>query len=670
MNQPYPLNSKKLQELKAGYKKTIGEKIELLTKLFQAAAKDPSKQSFENLTDTLHKFGGSAGSYGYQEVSILCKQLDKEISERLKRGTFSDGAWATTLPNRLDEIVEAFKSETTSNASINLLVPYKKMPILFVIDRDIAFVEEIGREAEKTSFAIIHEADQDKALKMMQNPDFKPAAIVIGENAAPDPLVLIDAMTNKVKETNTFTALLLDQDNIDTRLNAINKGANLVIRKPVDVASLLKSIQATIKTPLLSNLRLLVLDDDQDFNNFVTLALSEIGVTVKAINESSSLFFALDAFQPQFLLLDFVLPKYNGLELLKALRLDPSYKNLRILVVSSNAEALSRLGDLMVKADDILFKPLTIPFLQQRILTLAEHYNLTNGFAVNEEFRSQLQQKQLMQEIADSMANVQYPAKYLVLVEINEFSELMKEEGNVGINLILDAISVYFEQKENASIKYYPYILSQFALIFDRMDFYAVEMEVKRFVSEIAQKCQNGALSFNCSAIMISRSYGTPDHLLEVAENALTVARESSQIPLKMTVVSPENGIPSKKQVFIIDPDDILKKILKNAFESHDLSVKTFSEGQAALDILQKVNPHQAPALVVIERKLPDMDGIDILRKLNDTVRSKVPFYFLTQFSSDRDISEGLKQGAVEYTGKPFNLEIFMQKALKTIFHS
>ena len=52
--------------------------------------------------------------------------------------------------------------------------------------------------------------------------------------------------------------------------------------------------------------------------------------------------------------------------------------------------------------------------------------------------------------------------------------------------------------------------------------------------------------------------------------------------------------------------------------------------------------------------------------KINEHFNTILPFYVLSVYASDKDVSEGLKQGALEYIGKPFSLTILMQKALKT----
>jgi DNA-binding response OmpR family regulator len=63
--------------------------------------------------------------------------------------------------------------------------------------------------------------------------------------------------------------------------------------------------------------------------------------------------------QPDVVLLDIVMPKRNGYEVLRALRKDPRTRQTRVVVVSSKNQESDRLWGLRQGADDYLAKPFT-----------------------------------------------------------------------------------------------------------------------------------------------------------------------------------------------------------------------------------------------------------------------------------------------------------------------
>lgn len=92
------------------------------------------------------------------------------------------------------------------------------------------------------------------------------------------------------------------------------------------------------------------------------------------------------------------------------------------------------------------------------------------------------------------------------------------------------------------------------------------------------------------------------------------------------------------------------------------------SDGQAALDYLfGSGNPNPAtaihnPKVVLLDLKLPKVDGIDVLRKIRSTERTKfLPVVVLTSSREDKDIIESYELGANSYIVKPVDFDQFSE---------
>jgi CheY-like chemotaxis protein len=82
-----------------------------------------------------------------------------------------------------------------------------------------------------------------------------------------------------------------------------------------------------------------------------------------------------------------------------------------------------------------------------------------------------------------------------------------------------------------------------------------------------------------------------------------------------------------------------------------------FGEGQYAGRDAEEV-----PELVLLDLKLPKVDGLDVLRRLRDDDRTKyVPVVVLTTSSEQRDIVESYHLGANSYVTKPVDFVEFME---------
>lgn len=77
--------------------------------------------------------------------------------------------------------------------------------------------------------------------------------------------------------------------------------------------------------------------------------------------------------------------------------------------------------------------------------------------------------------------------------------------------------------------------------------------------------------------------------------------------------------------------------------------VSTYRTGESALDAM----PSLAPDLVVLDRRLPGMDGVQVCQRLRESGYTR-PVLFVTAMSEDVDACAGLAAGANAYLIKPF----------------
>ncbi|MBS3904821.1 MAG: response regulator transcription factor [Simkania sp.] len=122
-----------------------------------------------------------------------------------------------------------------------------------------------------------------------------------------------------------------------------------------------------------------------------------------------------------------------------------------------------------------------------------------------------------------------------------------------------------------------------------------------------------------------------------------------------------------KNMIVIVDDDEDLLRLLTAAFIAKGFEVKTMTTGKEGLSFFSDEKKWSGAALIILDRMLPDMDGLDILRKFTAKFSHKVPVLILSVLTSEKDVLSGLQKGAVDYIGKPFSLPILMEKALALI---
>jgi len=110
------------------------------------------------------------------------------------------------------------------------------------------------------------------------------------------------------------------------------------------------------------------------------------------------------------------------------------------------------------------------------------------------------------------------------------------------------------------------------------------------------------------------------------------------------------------------------------ALEEHRLAneVDVVRDGEQAWEYLEQLgrspgSPSVYPALVLLDLKMPKMDGLEVLRRMRGDERLRtVPVVMLTSSREERDIVESYRLGVNAYVVKPVAFEDFM-KAVRTL---
>jgi CheY-like chemotaxis protein len=119
-------------------------------------------------------------------------------------------------------------------------------------------------------------------------------------------------------------------------------------------------------------------------------------------------------------------------------------------------------------------------------------------------------------------------------------------------------------------------------------------------------------------------------------------------------------------EILIVEdnPDDL--ELTLDALEQHNLAnrIEVARDGAEALDFLFATGPHSdrdienGPKVVLLDLKLPKVDGLEVLRRVKADPRTKmIPIVVLTSSREERDIVESYQLGVNSYITKPVDFE-------------
>ena len=114
-----------------------------------------------------------------------------------------------------------------------------------------------------------------------------------------------------------------------------------------------------------------------------------------------------------------------------------------------------------------------------------------------------------------------------------------------------------------------------------------------------------------------------------------------------MTAENLDKNIP---RVLVVDDEKAIQRFLKNALSSAEFSVHVAEGGKEALAAAVAIRPD----LIILDLGLPDMDGVEVLRRLREW--TQVPIIILSVRDREDEKVTALDSGADDYVTKPFGI--------------
>ena len=108
--------------------------------------------------------------------------------------------------------------------------------------------------------------------------------------------------------------------------------------------------------------------------------------------------------------------------------------------------------------------------------------------------------------------------------------------------------------------------------------------------------------------------------------------------------------------VMLVDDDENILTSVSMLLETEGFAVKGFTDGMSGLISFDRENYD----LVILDIKVPRMDGVELLKKIRE--KSDIPVIFLTSKDDESDEAAGLSLGADDYVTKPFSQMLLLER--------
>ncbi|BBI35350.1 response regulator transcription factor [Cohnella abietis] len=105
------------------------------------------------------------------------------------------------------------------------------------------------------------------------------------------------------------------------------------------------------------------------------------------------------------------------------------------------------------------------------------------------------------------------------------------------------------------------------------------------------------------------------------------------------------------KKILIVDDEEILRMLISDTLEDLDVHIDLANDGKVALDKLQQADYD----LIILDYMMPELTGMEVLERLPQEKKERVPILMLTAKAQDADRMKALEAGASYFIPKPFS---------------
>lgn len=106
-----------------------------------------------------------------------------------------------------------------------------------------------------------------------------------------------------------------------------------------------------------------------------------------------------------------------------------------------------------------------------------------------------------------------------------------------------------------------------------------------------------------------------------------------------------------RPSILVVDDELLIRDLLYDFFKDHGWDISIAENGEKALEVLRA----RSIDLVLSDVKMPEMDGLDLSRKLRESYPT-IPVVLMTGYPSVDSVIDALRNKVVDYIVKPFNI--------------
>jgi diguanylate cyclase (GGDEF)-like protein len=601
---------------------------------------------------------GSAGTYGFHRASEIAGELEDLLTEPKPIPTERVPTVASLVLGLRTELEGEPDSQAVDEG------PARGSALVVSEDRDVA--AELSAALSRRGYA----ASVAGPGQLREEGGEIPGLVLLDavRSGSPEgPYQLLSWICER--SAGSSVLVIADSDDILDRVEAVRRGARGFLNRDRDPTDLVDAaLRLTEPGPGPSS-TVLAVDDDPSVLAALRALLEPRGFQVEPVNDPGRFWERLEAVSPDIAVIDFDMPRINGLELCRAIRSDPAHAGLPVLILTAYRDPELLRHAYAAGADDFVSKPIVEDELVARINNRLGRARV--GGADRDELTRLLVRRAAFEELKHEADAARRGGERMAvaLLGVDGLSEINRRAGFSAGDEVIRLVGGRIGERFAGNVTG-RWDGDSFVVGMPSMSSVDASRRVGAAIEEINAM---GAVSDGAIPRVSGGVAAAPADEIEVesllARSEEALARAKAAGGARLAAADGGDGPEHDHvDVVIVEDDDSVVDILRLALESLGLTSRRLVDGADAVAALAGESPPLRSRLIVLDWDLPGVDGLSILRRLADDGRlAMTRVIMLTARTSEEETLKALELGADDFVAKPFSVPVLVERLRRSL---
>ncbi len=625
-----------------------------------------------------HKLAGSVGSFGFAEGSRIAREIELLLQSPL--GPAETGR-VESLAAQLREVLQKPGSQAADPGPAEALSaaarPARDMrPLLLMALADGQRACQIADEAEarRLRHRAVGDATDARAALGEDPPDVVLLDLLL-DGQIDHGLALLDEVVRRIPRA--LPVVVAANITAEQRLDALRRGARVVFTSAASPVHIVEKAAELLASPDAAPCRVLLVDDDADTLARTAEQLRAPRTEVITLDDPQRFWETLERTRPDAVLVDEAMPAPSGLELCGAIRGDPRWANLPVLVLAAAGDCDTVTRAFAAGADDLVVLPSAGPELRARLDRSLERRRMQRTIAEQDPLTGLANRQRSLASLDGLIAAAerQRQALSVAIVDVDGMHDVLTQFGESVADAMLQRVG-----RALAALVGHDEVAGRwdgdaFVLALAGCDADDAVARLRRVLDRLAAApvvAADGTIlvpSF-CAAVATHPMDGQDAHaLICAAEQGVRATKGEGRGEVTAVGWSKRGDGPTELvDIALVEDDVALAGLLGHTLETRGHSTRVICDGAQAVEALCGPTPRLRARVIVLDVDLPGRDGFDVLRALaRDGVTERSRVVMLTVRATEPEVVRALEMGAFDHIAKPFSVQILMQRLRRAL---